>query len=51
MKRWKKKQRGDKAPGWKNTGNKHRAKHWEEKKYGEQRGEIEFMIMSDFPFE
>lgn len=31
MKSSKKKQRGDKAPGWKNTGNKQRATQWEEK--------------------
>lgn len=47
MKSSKKKQRGDKAPGWKNTGNKHRAKHWED----EWSGEIEFMNASGLPFE
>lgn len=51
MKYSKKKQGGDKAAGWKNTGNTHKAKYWEEKKPSKWSDEIEFMKTFDLSFE
>lgn len=52
MKYSKKKQGGDKAAGWKNTGNIHREKYWGgKKKHSKWSDEIEFMKTFDLSFE